>query len=84
MNKLVFATLVAIAGLSGILAYQSQTESSDVNMLTLANVEALTQIEEVSDYCYSYCKNRNGYVCWVKTSAYTVYCDEMVAWNYYE
>ena len=47
MKKVVFATLVAIAGISGIYAYQTQPNSSDVNMLMLANLEALTSGEDI-------------------------------------
>lgn len=80
MRKAILATIVAVAGISGVVAYHSQSKASNTNMLTLANVEALSQ-SEFETYCNKYCENRAGFVCWVKTNYYTVYCDDMAAWN---
>ncbi|WP_286151350.1 MULTISPECIES: NVEALA domain-containing protein [Bacteroidales] len=64
MKKVVFATLVAIAGISGIYAYQTQPNSSDVNMLMLANLEALTSGEDIyMSFCKDMCRDRENEVC---------------------
>ncbi|WP_286151352.1 MULTISPECIES: NVEALA domain-containing protein [Bacteroidales] len=51
MKKAVFATIVAIAGLSGIYAYQTQSTIPQKSLLTVANVEALTSNETTVKEC---------------------------------
>ena len=44
MKKIMFATIVAVAAVSGFIGYSKATTSS-LNALALANIEALTRYE---------------------------------------
>ena len=54
MKKIMFATLVAVAAVSGFIGYSKATTSS-INALALANIEALSRYElpEVEIECSS-------------------------------
>lgn len=80
-KKFYLSALMAVCALCGAISYATSASDS-TSALAMANVEALSQTEFVQ-LCDSYCKNRSGYVCWLETSTgFTIYCDEMVSWNY--
>ena len=52
MKKIMFATIVAVAAISGFIGYFKTTTSS-LNVLALANIEALTDVQEINGTWYT-------------------------------
>lgn len=85
MKKLIFCGItIAILSLVAFFASGKQ-QISELTPTQLANIEALSEYEhpDYENYCYTYCKNRSGYVCYINLSnGITIYCDEMVHWSF--
>lgn len=52
MKKVIFTALFAIATFSGIASYQLFENRESVNALSLANIEALSELENGYKYVY--------------------------------
>ncbi len=86
MNKKFFAAvaIAALMGVGGYFAKSSTTKNDGLSDLQLQNAEALAYSGEAQELaCYSYCKFKFGYICWLQTAAgYKINCDNMAAWNF--
>lgn len=65
MKKIMFATIVAVAAISGFIGYSKATTSS-LNALALANVEALSDDDETPPCVGESCSEINGTASCVK------------------
>lgn len=52
MKKIMFATIVAVAAISGFIGYSNHLLNQRPNALTLANIEALTDCQEINGEWY--------------------------------
>lgn len=80
MKKILLATIVAIAAISGIIGYSNETTNQKLNALALANVEALSSGEgqDLVGSCNLWCRDFAGQTCTLMTNyGFPINCHDM-------